>query len=112
MRCGKCSDEVHEMANCEASEWKYWHYENEHVFIMPTTKRRSRICKEYKYQEEIPAVQAKEQITKHQAVLIFNQRNPKYMKMKYSEAVKGRTCTAKDIGDIGICTEITRWQGL
>lgn len=83
VRCGKCSEEGHEIANCEATEMKCWHCEGDHG-------TGSRMCKEYKYQEEILAVQSKERVTRQQAVLIFEQRNPQYKTMNYSEAVKGR----------------------
>ena len=99
MRRGKCGDDRHEMANCEASQSLGWHCGNEHA-------TGSRLCKEHKYQEERLAVQTNERVKRYQAVLTFNEGNSPYMKMNYSEAMKRTTDTAKDIRDTGTCTEM------
>ena len=72
MRCSKCRNKGREMAICEVSQSKCWHCGSEHV-------TGSRICKKCIYREEILAVKSKERVTRHQAVIIFNQKNPRYI---------------------------------
>ena len=80
-RCGRCSEEGHETGDCEAREVKCYHCEKDHI-------AGSRTCLEYKYQEEILAVQVRERVTRNQARIIFDRRNPTFRSMNFSEAVK------------------------
>ena len=80
-KCGKCSEEGHETGDCEARKVKCYHCEKEHI-------AGSRMCPEDKYQEEILAVQMRERVTRNQARIIFDRRNPTFRSMNFSEAVK------------------------
>ena len=80
VRCGNCSERDHTSEECTNPK-KCHHCKEQH-------QAGNRECKEYRYQEEISAVQAKEKVTRNQAKAIFDRRNPAYKTMNYSRAAQ------------------------
>ena len=91
VRCDKCRESGHGHEKCH-NQQKCHRGGEQH-------QAGSRQCREYKYQEEIRAVQAKEKVTRNQAKTIFNRRNPTYRKMNSAKAVQETMTTpAEQVG--------------
>ena len=73
LRCCNHGEEGHKGEECNSP--RKCHYCKEQH------RAGSRECKEYKYQKEISAVQAKENVTRNQARTIFDRRNPTFKTM-------------------------------
>ena len=51
----------------------------------------NRACKEYKYEEELLAIQYRSRVSRAQASLIFNRENPQFRTMNYAKAASSIT---------------------
>ena len=82
-RCGKCSELNHARENCKSEIVACFYCNGDH----PTGSYR---CAEYKYREEIPAVQRKKNVSRSQAAAIVDRLQPQLKQMNYSRAVHSR----------------------
>ena len=80
-RCAKCGEDNHEVAKCTENEPKCLHCSKDHL----TGNYK---CVEYRYQEEIVAIQCKENESRGQAKAIFDRPQPDYRQKNYANAVK------------------------
>ena len=87
-RCKKCHEETHVMENCEKDEALCFHCKGKHI-------TGSKICSQYKYEEEILAIQSKERVNRAQARVIMEKRNPNY-RMTYATVTKSQSGTTKE----------------
>lgn len=82
-RCAKCSEEGHQMNQCAAESPKCYHCSDNHI-------AGARECKIRKLEEETLAIQNKERVSRMQARVILDQRNPN-LGMNYARAVTSET---------------------
>ena len=86
--CGKCSGIGHDLAKCENEEVKCHHCKLDHL----TGDRR---CTYQLYEKEILAISATENVSKNQARVILNNRNPNF-KLNYARAAGQRSIVAME----------------
>ena len=82
-RCAKCSELNHSVEECQSETIKCLHCNEGHQ----TGNYR---CREYKYQEEIIAVQVKERVTRAQAKAIVDRLKPHMRDMNYAEVLQAK----------------------
>ena len=75
--CRRCGDEGHAMDECTASKEMCAHCTGEHM-------AGDRRCVEFKFQEEVLAVQSRDRVSRAQAKVIVQRENPS-IRMNYAE---------------------------
>ena len=84
--CKRCGDLGHQIEECSATEPRCPHCSLDHI-------AGSRKCAEYKFQEEVLAIQARDRVPRAQAQLIVERENPG-LRLNYADAIK-RSATNK-----------------
>ena len=69
------------MENCTNDTVKYFHCSEEH-------QARNNKCIEYKYHEEIVAIQIKEKMSRSQAQAMLDMRQPQFKSMNFARAAR------------------------
>ena len=82
--CSRCGMSGHGRDDCNSDEMKCFHCEGNH-------EAGSNLCIEYKYQEEILSIQAKERVSRHQAKALLERRNPHFKATNYAEVARSNT---------------------
>ena len=80
-RCGKCGENGQVSVSCRSTRSKCFHCRKEHA-------GGHRSCSEFRYQEEILALQSREHVNYSQAKALFDRINRNYKTMNFAKAVK------------------------
>ena len=94
MKCIKCYETTHKAEECQRELSGCYHCEGKH-------RTGSRMCSEYRYEEEIEAIQGRERVNRAQARLIFQSRTT-IDRMNYAAILKKSGDRQPPIEDIGV----------